>query len=92
LVEKRTPRGFVGRTMADAPEIDGTVRGPLPRRASSAKATLAAAAGSDSRLGEAFGAARVVHAGGRGAVRVGEFVKVRITGATEYDLVGVCEE
>ncbi|MGD0016487.1 MAG: 30S ribosomal protein S12 methylthiotransferase RimO [Verrucomicrobiia bacterium] len=54
LVEKRTPRGFVGRTMADAPEIDGTVRI-------------------------------------RGAARVGEFVKVRITGATEYDLVGVCE-
>ena len=67
LMEKRTPRGFVGRTMADAPEIDGTVRGLLPRRSG------------------------FVHAGGRGAVRVGEFVNVRITGATEYDLVGVCE-
>jgi ribosomal protein S12 methylthiotransferase len=54
LVEKRTPRGFIGRTMADAPEIDGTVRG-------------------------------------RGAARVCEFAEVRITGATEYDLIGVCE-
>jgi ribosomal protein S12 methylthiotransferase len=54
LVEKRTPRGFIGRTVADAPEIDGRVCG-------------------------------------RGAGRVCEFAAVRITGATEYDLVGVLE-
>jgi ribosomal protein S12 methylthiotransferase len=52
LVEKRTSRGFIGRTMADAPEIDGTVRG-------------------------------------LGAARASEFADVRITGATEYDLIGV---
>ncbi len=39
--------------------------GPSPRRASSAKAALAAAAGSGSRLGKAFGTTWVGHAGGR---------------------------
>ena len=52
LVDKLTPHGFVGRTTADAPDIDGKVRG-------------------------------------HGMARVGEFADLRITGATEYDLVGV---
>ena len=55
LVEKQMTRGLVGRTAADAPEIDGTVRvrGSSPR------------------------------------MLRGEFADVRITGATEYDMVGV---
>ena len=61
LVDKRTPRGFIGRTVADAPEIDGTVR--------------------------VRGAAR----GGSPRMLRGEFADVRITGATEYDLIGVWE-
>jgi ribosomal protein S12 methylthiotransferase len=60
LVEKRTARGFIGRTLADAPEIDGRVR--------------------------VRGAARI----GLPRMLRGEFADVRITGATEYDLVGVC--
>jgi ribosomal protein S12 methylthiotransferase len=51
LVEERADGGFVARSHADAPEIDGSVRVT-------------------------------------GAVTVGEFARVRITGASEYDLTG----
>lgn len=51
-VDPDDPSVLVGRSEADAPEVDGTVRIP------------------------------------GGAAKSGEFVKVRITGATEYDLVG----
>ena len=59
LVEKRTTHGFIGRTAADAPEIDCKVR---------------------IRGGAQLGSPRMLR---------GEFADVRITGATEYDLVGV---
>ena len=51
LIEKRANGGFVARSHADAPEIDGSV---------------------------------LV----KGTARVGEFERVRITGAREYDLTG----
>jgi ribosomal protein S12 methylthiotransferase len=51
LIEKRANGGFVARSHADAPEIDGSVHVT-------------------------------------GAVRVGEFARVLITGASEYDLTG----
>jgi ribosomal protein S12 methylthiotransferase len=51
LIEKPANGGFVARSHADAPEIDGSV-----------------------------------HVAG--AARVGEFARVRITGASEYDLTG----
>ncbi len=51
LVEKRANGGFVARSHADAPEIDGSVQVT-------------------------------------GAGRVGEFARVLITGASEYDLTG----
>jgi ribosomal protein S12 methylthiotransferase len=51
LVEERDEDGWRGRSHADAPEIDGSVRV-------------------------------------RGTPRVGEFARVRITGASEYDLTG----
>jgi ribosomal protein S12 methylthiotransferase len=51
LIEKRANGGFVARSHADAPEIDGSVQVT-------------------------------------GAARVGEFARVVITGASEYDLTG----
>jgi ribosomal protein S12 methylthiotransferase len=51
LIEKQTEGGWVGRTHADAPEIDGSI---------------------------------VV----TGDARIGEFATVRVSGSSEYDLVG----
>jgi ribosomal protein S12 methylthiotransferase len=55
LVEKSSADGWVGRSHADAPEIDGTVQGT-------------------------------------GTVRVGEFARVVVTRATEYDLAGIASQ
>ncbi len=52
LIDKPDGKAFVGRSHADAPEIDGAVKV-------------------------------------RGPAEVGEFAPVQITGATEYDLMGV---
>ncbi|HXI84905.1 MAG TPA: 30S ribosomal protein S12 methylthiotransferase RimO [Verrucomicrobiae bacterium] len=51
LIEERTEGGWVGRSHADAPEIDGSVQV-------------------------------------MGPAQIGEFARVRITGASEYDLTG----
>lgn len=51
LVEKQTETGWVGRSQADAPEIDGSVSGS-------------------------------------GQATIGQFAKVRVTGAGAYDLTG----
>jgi len=51
LIEEQTDGGWVGRSHADAPEIDGSVQVT-------------------------------------GSARIGEFARVRITGASEYDLTG----
>lgn len=54
LVDGAEPDAAIGRTMMDAPEIDGVVRFT-----------------------------------GRGKLVIGDFMQVRITGATEHDLIGV---
>jgi ribosomal protein S12 methylthiotransferase len=54
LVDGAEPDAAIGRTMTDAPEIDGVVRFT-----------------------------------GRGKLVIGDFMQVRITGATEHDLIGV---
>jgi len=51
LIEEETEGGWVGRSHADAPEIDGSVQITGP-------------------------------------AQIGEFARVRITGASEYDLTG----
>jgi ribosomal protein S12 methylthiotransferase len=59
LIDEVTPRGAaaVGRSTADAPEIDGVVHVKRPARATA-------------------------------ALRVGEFIDVRIDGSDEHDLFG----
>jgi len=51
LIEEQTDGGWIGRSHADAPEIDGSVQVAGP-------------------------------------AQIGEFARVRITGASEYDLIG----